>query len=77
MRLRTPFKRIGVPEARSLLARKSILVLDVRDASAFARAHIPGAQNVSITNLSEFINTSARSTPILICCYHGYASQER
>ncbi len=76
MRQRTPFKRISVPEARSLLARKAVLVLDVRDTPAFSRAHIKGAQNVSIGNLSEIINTTARSTPILICCYHGYASQE-
>ncbi|MGA7657327.1 MAG: ankyrin repeat domain-containing protein [Methylocella sp.] len=53
-----------------------MLVLDVRDAQSFGSAHIEGARNVSITNLSSVIDTTARSMPILIYCYHGFASRE-
>jgi rhodanese-related sulfurtransferase len=61
MRQRTPFQRIGVPEAKSLIDRKGVLLLDVRDAEAFRRSHIAMAQNVSITNLDTILHATARS----------------
>ncbi len=76
MRPRIPFKDIGIHEAQSLIRDQDVLVLDVRDAPSFARAHIKGARNVSITNLSAVIDATAKSMPILIYCYHGYASRE-
>jgi rhodanese-related sulfurtransferase len=76
MRQRTPFQRIGVPQARSLIERTGALVLDVRDAETFRHSHVAGAQNVSIANLDAILQATARSVPVLIYCYHGYASQE-
>lgn len=76
MRLRTPFQDIGIREAESLIRSHDVLVLDVRDAPSYGRAHIKGACNVSITNLSAVIDATAKSMPILIYCYHGYASRE-
>jgi rhodanese-related sulfurtransferase len=73
---RTPFQRIGLQEAKELIRRDDVLVLDVRDAQSFGQGHIKGAQNISITNLNGMIEGTARSMPILIYCYHGYASQE-
>jgi rhodanese-related sulfurtransferase len=76
MRQRTPFQRISVPEAQSLIGRKEVLLLDVRDAAAFNQHHITGAQNISIASLDGILEGTARTTPVLIYCYHGYASQE-
>ena len=76
MRQRTPFQRIGVPEAKSLIESTAVLVLDVRDPEVFRRSHVTGAQNVSIANLDAVLTGTAKSAPILIYCYHGYASQE-
>lgn len=76
MRLRIPFRDIGIRDAESLIRSKDVMVLDVRDAESFGRAHIKGATNISITNLSSVIDSTARSMPILIYCYHGYASRE-
>lgn len=76
MRQRTPFQRIGVPEAKSLIESTAVLVLDVRDPEVFRRSHVAGAQNVSIANLDAVLTGTAKSAPILIYCYHGYASQE-
>lgn len=76
MRQRTPFQRIGVPKAWSLIERSGVLLFDVRDTAAFGRGHISGAQNVSIANLDTILTATARSMPVLIYCYHGYASQE-
>lgn len=76
MRQRTSFQRIDMREARRLITRRDVLVLDVRDAESFNRAHIKGARNVSIVTLSDVINTTPKSMIILIYCYRGYASQE-
>ena len=74
MRQRTPFRRIGVEEARALLARSEAVALD--DPDSFHRGHIETARNVSMANLDAVIQATPKSAPILICCYHGNASQE-
>jgi rhodanese-related sulfurtransferase len=76
MRQRIPFQDIGIRDAESLIQRNDVLVLDVRDALSFGRAHIKGARNVFITNLTAVIDATAKSIPILIYCHHGYASRE-
>lgn len=76
MRPRTPFQRIDVEGAETLLSNGDPLVLDGRDADAFATSHIDGAQPVSSVNIGAVIATTARTRPILIYCYHGNASRE-
>ncbi|MDD2876940.1 MAG: ankyrin repeat domain-containing protein [Acidiphilium sp.] len=76
MRQRMAFKRISVTEAQAVIAHPEVRVFDVRDADAFAQTHIQFAQNISITNLSEVLRATPKTTPILIYCYHGHASQE-
>ena len=76
MRLRVPFARIGVAHAQTLAADPHTCILDVRDPDAFAGGHIPGAENISIANLSRIISTASKHAPVLIYCYHGHASQE-
>jgi rhodanese-related sulfurtransferase len=61
MTQRTPFQCIGALEAEALTRRDGVLVLDVRDAKAYGRSHIKGAEHVR---------------PVLIYCYHGHASKE-
>ena len=63
---RMPFQRIDVLVAKDLIQRDDVLVLDVRDSQSFGSAHIEGARNVSITNLTSVIDTTARSMPIII-----------
>ncbi len=76
MRQRTPFRRIGVQEAEGLVRREEALVLDVRDAGSFGRAHIDGAQHVSQANVSGVLNGSSKSRPVVIYCYHGNSSRQ-
>ncbi len=76
MRPRIPFRRIDSGEAMELLRRDGVLTLDVRDAASFETAYIAGAQRLTQANLSSFITTTAKTTPILIYCYRGHASQE-
>lgn len=76
MSQRTPFQRINIQEAQGLLSRSDVLVLDVRDTKSYGRGHIRSARNVSIGNLWAVVEETPRTKPVLIYCYHGYASQE-
>jgi rhodanese-related sulfurtransferase len=76
MKQRAQYRCIEIPEAEEILKRSDVLVADVRDAASYSRGHIEGAQNVSITTLSQVISETKKSRPILICCYHGHASRE-
>lgn len=76
MRPRTPFHHIDVNSAAQLLDREDLLVLDVRDASSYSSGRIQEAHNVSFSNLSPIVDGAPREMPVLIYCYHGFASQE-
>lgn len=76
MRYRTPYQCVGVHEAQALIQRDAVLVLDARDDASFREAHINGAQQISINNLSAVIHQTRRDLPVVIYCYHGYASRE-
>jgi len=76
MTQRAPFQCIGVGEAQDLMSRGDALLLDVRDAASFSRGHIDGAQHVAMIGLTTVIQGTAKSRPIVICCYHGHASRE-
>ncbi len=76
MRQRAPFQCIGVLEAEALTRRDEVLVLDCRDANAYGRSHIKGAEQLNISNLSAYVERTPKSKPVLIYCYHGHASKE-
>jgi thiosulfate/3-mercaptopyruvate sulfurtransferase len=76
MRERATYKRIGVAEAQALLSQPETIVLDVRDAQSFAKGHITGARNITANDIPSILSKVAKPVPLLICCYHGNASQE-
>lgn len=76
MTSRTPFRRIDVDEAKAVIRRGDALILDVRDAGSFQKAHVDGAQHASSANLSAIISGTRKARPVLIYCYHGNASRE-
>lgn len=76
MTQRVPFRRIDVATAEGWLRRPGVLVLDVRDAGSFARGHIESARNITMSDLSGLIATTPKDRAVLVCCYHGNASQQ-
>lgn len=76
MQERTSYRRIDAGEAQVLLAQGDVLLLDVRDKVSFRQGAIGGARHVSIDNLPAVIQSLSKKIPILIYCFHGYASQE-
>jgi len=72
-----PFQRVDVAFARDLIAKSEPLILDTRDMGSYESGHIEGAEFVNDSNISNFLMTTPKDTPVLIYCYHGNASQVR
>lgn len=72
----TPVQRICADQARTLLARSGVLVLDARDPVDFARGRIDSAVHVGSDTVLPIVSRTPKSVPVLIYCYHGKASQE-
>ncbi len=69
------FACMPIAQAEPLLADSSTQVVDIRDANAFANGHIPGAIQLSNTNLPHFVAAADFSKPLVVVCYHGISSQ--
>ena len=77
----TGFVRIDADTAADLIHRRgsaslpALAVYDVRDRATFERRHIDGAEHLTEALLGGTIRRLPKSTPVLIYCYHGNASQ--
>lgn len=69
------FRRIDAAAASQLLTRDQLLVLDSRDQASFDLARIASACHLSSDNLDTILLTTPKSTPVLLYCYRGNASQ--
>ncbi len=69
---------INRDELSARLAEGSVTVLDVRPADEFADCHIPGAVNMSVAELDQFLTALDRNSEIVAYCrgpYCVYAHQ--
>jgi thiosulfate/3-mercaptopyruvate sulfurtransferase len=73
---RKPFRNIGVAEAKALIATRAPVIFDVRAKDAYDLAHIGGAQHLTVITMSQITARLPHDVPVLIYCYHGFASQE-
>jgi rhodanese-related sulfurtransferase len=77
----TGFRRIDAATAADLILRHrrgqvpELAIFDVRDAASFQRGHVEGARHLAEAGFGAAIKRLPRSTPVLIYCYHGNASQ--
>lgn len=69
-------KVITVQELKTKLAKKSIILIDVREEEDFIREHIPGAVHLDEYNFSEFVANTPITQPLAICCYCGNRSKK-
>ena len=58
--------RISVAEVKALMAKKQVIVVDVRDKVAFASGHIPGAMNILFDDIPNHIETLARQKRLVV-----------
>jgi 3-mercaptopyruvate sulfurtransferase SseA len=64
----TKVPRVTVAEFTTLLAKKAVLAIDVRDPHSFEAGHIPGAKNVSYVDV-EIRANALRKQPLPIVAY--------
>ena len=49
----TSVPRISIDEVKALMAKKQVILVDVRDPQSFAEGHMPGAINILVRPHSE------------------------
>jgi thiosulfate sulfurtransferase len=65
-----------ISELHQVLADKSHVVVDIRDAASFQQAHIPHAIHLTNESLADFLREADPDAPVVVCCYHGHSSQQ-
>jgi rhodanese-related sulfurtransferase len=47
--------RVSIDEAKTLMAKKQVILVDVRDMQSFALGHMPGARNVLFDDIPNHV----------------------
>jgi len=69
------FRQISVEDAKVMMDKGNVTIIDIRDSESFEAAHIPRAVSISEKNVEEFIKTADKEKPLICYCYHGFSSQ--
>lgn len=69
------FARVNPDQAAKLLKSGKIEVIDVREAGDWAKAHVPGARQVTLAQLREDARPHLRRDGILFVCAAGVRSE--
>ena len=67
--------RISIKDAKDLLSKDDLILIDIRDYNSFKNGHIENAIHVENLNIQNFIKEKNKNDTILIYCYHGNSSQ--
>lgn len=70
------FKHLSINELHQVMAEKSHVIVDIRDADSFQASRISGAIHLSNESIADFIRTADLDAPVVVCCYHGHSSQQ-
>ncbi|PIJ51184.1 thiosulfate sulfurtransferase [Erwinia sp. OLTSP20] len=69
------FECISVHQASEMLAQGGARLVDIRDPQSFAQAHAVGAFHLTNSSLTDFLQQTQFTTPLLVMCYHGVSSK--
>ena len=69
------FQHLSVPQLVKLQEKSAVTLVDIRDQQSYLRGHIPKSQWIHEGNVDEFIASADLDIPLVVCCYHGNASQ--
>ena len=71
-----PFSHLNVTQLDEWLSeKKTITIIDIRDQQSFLNGSIEQAEHIHNGNVEEFIARGHKSSPLVVCCYHGNSSQ--
>ena len=72
----TSFMHMNINELHERLNEDNLCVVDIRDANSFNNGRIPASHHLTNENLVDFIRDADLDAPLIVCCYHGNASQQ-
>jgi rhodanese-related sulfurtransferase len=58
--------RISIDEVKALMAKKQVVLIDVRDPQSFAEGHMPGAINVPFDNIPNHVDQWKKEKRLLV-----------
>ena len=70
-----PYKQISIDDAKAFIDAGGVTVADIRDAGAYQSGSIAGAVNIQQDTMDTFLADTAKTLPLIVCCYHGHSSQ--
>jgi len=68
-------REISVSDAAKLIENGEVQIVDIRDPQSFAQGHIAGAVRLDNNNVAQYLQQADKQKPVIVCCYHGNASQ--
>ena len=69
-----PFSRLNVQEAKEMLDKGDIELIDVREPHEFSSGHLPGARLIPLNSLPSHAGELDDAKPILFVCGVGQRS---
>jgi rhodanese-related sulfurtransferase len=58
--------RISIDEVKALMAKKQVVLIDVRDPQSFAEGHMPGAINVPFDHIPNHVDAWKNEKRLLV-----------
>lgn len=58
--------RISIDDVKQLMAKKQVVLIDVRDPQSFADGHIPGAINVPFDHIPNYVDQWKKEKRLLV-----------
>jgi rhodanese-related sulfurtransferase len=58
--------RISIDDVKALMAKKQVVLIDVRDPQSFAEGHMPGAINVPFDHLPKHVDAWKKEKRLLV-----------
>ncbi len=58
--------RISIDEVKALMAKKQVVLIDVRDPQSFAEGHMPGAVNVPFDHIPTHVEQWKKEKRLLV-----------
>jgi rhodanese-related sulfurtransferase len=69
-----PFTRITVDEAKQMMARADVQVIDVREPDEYQRGHVPGAKLIPVSTVFARREELDRDKDLIFVCAVGQRS---
>ncbi|MDC0548561.1 rhodanese-like domain-containing protein [Alphaproteobacteria bacterium] len=69
------FQCISIEEAKIIIDKDNLTIIDIRDRNSFLIGHIDKAIHVEDLDIDNFLKDKNKNDTILIYCYHGNSSK--